>query len=126
MNVVKRFLLFSAVFMFSSSVLLAQSAKKSSGVVEVKMSKKKAEKPLERNVSSTTFQMTKPVSNEQSQKTVVSSSRPGVDEIAWQSPSLNSINTSQSHYEVKATITSKEDLRVVNIFLNGTFYFIHK
>ncbi len=122
MNVLKRFLWLIVVFMFGSSALLAQSAKKSSGVVEVKMSKKKAEKPLKRNVSSTTFQMTKPVSKEQSYKTVVSSSKPGLDKIAWQSPSLNSINTSQSNYEVKATITSKEDLRVVNIFVNGTFY----
>ncbi len=119
----KTLLSFFLVLLLSGSIYIeGQSNKKSSGVVEVKMSKKKTEKPLERNVSSTTFQMTKPVSKVPQQNVASTSSKSGADKIAWQSPSLNSINTSQSQYEVKAIITSKEDLRVVNIFLNGTFH----
>lgn len=122
-----RIVLILSLSLFVWTGLLGQSDKKSSGVVELKMSKKKVEepagKPVEKNVSSTTFRMTKPVVKQkptQSQSTAKTST-PGADKVDWVSPTLNSINTSQSKYDIRATIYSEEDLRVVNIFNNGAF-----
>lgn len=101
--------------------LHAQSDKKGSGIVELKMSKKKEEvKPTARNVSSTTFQMKKPVEKPQVART--ESLELGETKISWITPTLNSINTSQSSYNVEASVNSNEDLQVVNIFINSEFY----
>ncbi len=128
-----RLLLIVVACFLSWTSLLAQSDQKSSGVVVLKMSKKKAEepaensvkKPVENNVSSATFRMTKPVTKNtptQSQSTATAKvSTPGTDKVDWVSPTLNSINTSQSSYNIRATVYSSEELRVVNIFKNGTF-----
>ena len=103
-----------------------QSSEKSSGVIDLKMSKKKAEKPaekpLEKNVSSTTFRMTKPVTTQVQPEVSKKISSPGTNMVEWLSPSLSSINTSNSSYTVKASISTEEDMLVVNVFLNGTFY----
>ena len=118
------------VSILACASLLAQSDKKSSGVVKLSMSKKKVEepveKPLEKNVSSTTFRMTKPAVTKTQPQTqseaTAKSTATGNDRVDWVAPTLNSINTSQSKYDIRATIYSSEDIRVVNIFVNGEFY----
>jgi hypothetical protein len=122
-----RIVLILAVCFYAWTGLQGQSDKKSSGVVHLKMSKKKVEepveKPVEKNVSSTTFRMTKPIKKQTQppSQSTAKVSAPGTDKVDWVSPTLNSINTSKSNYDIQATIYSEEDLRVVNIFINGTF-----
>lgn len=128
------------VVSFWTMEISAQSDKKGSGVVNLSMSKKKEEvKPEGSNVSSTTFEMKKPVKKEDSRNvysTTFQMSKPptqpqtqqsakeraGISKIEWLTPSLNAINTSRSTYTVTAIVHSGEDMQVVNIFQNGTFF----
>jgi len=112
-----------AVLLAGTLNLPAQSDKKSSGVVKLNMSKKPVEEPKkERTVGSATFRPVKPVTKSV-QATPTSISTPaGNAEIAWHSPSFNTVNTSRSPYNIKATITAPERLRVANVFLNNSFY----
>lgn len=124
---------------FLTFELQAQSDQKGSGVLELKMSKKKEEvKPAGRNVSSTTFEMKKPEKEAENnvsstkfqlskpaakpQQTNTNPLVPGATKITWESPTLSSINTSQSNYNLRASVNSGEDLQVVNIFVNSEFH----
>jgi hypothetical protein len=98
----------------------AQSDKKSSGVVEIKMSRKKEPENKGRTVGSATFTPVKP----QSQPTQ-NASEPvsaGSEKINWMRPGVNTVNTSRSPFNIKATITTSQKLRVANLFLNDQFY----
>jgi len=99
----------------------AQSDVGSSGVVEVKMSKKPVKGNTgERNVSSTTFT---PVRNPV--VTTTTSEATGEsreNKISWTAPTFSTVSTSRSNYVLMAQVSLEEQLRVINIFLNGEFY----
>lgn len=110
-----------ALFLLGILPADAQSDQKSSGKVQLNMSKKKPEQALERNVSSTTFKMEKPQNNPAS-SSMASSAVDAINEINWVAPSLNAVTTSRSNYTIQARVTSNENLSVVNIFINDQFH----
>ena len=44
-----------------------------------------------------------------------------VNGFTWISPTFTSVKTSESEYEIKATVNSEENIRFVNLFNNGQF-----
>ena len=88
----------------------AQSAEKSSGVVSLNMKKKST------RYSEGSVQMTIPMV----QKTAVKLSGE-VNGFTWISPTFTSVRTSESDFEIKATVDSDENIRFVNLFNNGQF-----
>lgn len=100
--------------------LQAQSDRKSSGVVEVNMSKKKEPETKGRTVGSTTFTPVKPQPARTQEITQPVSTGP--EKISWISPGVNMVNTSRSPFNIKATINTPQRLRVANLFLNEQFY----
>ena len=88
----------------------AQSAEKSSGVVSLNMKKKST------RYSEGSVQMTIPMV----QKTAVELTGE-VNGFTWITPTFTSVKTSESDYEIKATVDSDENIRFVNLFNNGQF-----
>lgn len=121
MKILRNIVLIS-VLQFGLLPMSGQSTQKSSGVIELKMTKKQPEQvPEQRNVSSTTFKpvMQKPQASGNSQ---ASTSVDAKSEIKWFAPAVYSVNTSRNSFAIKATISSEENLSVVNIFVNDKFF----
>lgn len=112
---------FFIILLFLAGVMQghAQSDQKSSGKLQLNMSKKKEVQPLERNVSSTKFKIEKP---QPVNTSAASSTVNARNEISWVSPSVNAINTARNTYTLQARVTANENLSVVNIFINEEFY----
>lgn len=89
--------------------LLAQSAQKSSGVIKLNMKK-----------PSPTRSESQPVAIPMEQKAVYKLNGNG-EKFTWISPTLSSVKTSQSTYNIELTVNSGEAIRFVNIFNNGQF-----
>lgn len=105
------------MYVFSVIILVAicfqvtaQSAEKSSGVVSLNMKKKST------RYSEGSVQMTIPMA----QKTAVKLSGE-VNGFTWITPTFTSVKTSESDFEIKATVDSDENIRFVNLFNNGQF-----
>ena len=104
-----------------SSQVFAQTAEKSSGVLEMKMQKKTEE----------TVKPDKTRANEYSQSTNIRMVKkaPAKMEIeetedtgfSWISPAFTSVRTAESTYQIKATVNSGENIRFINLFMNGQF-----
>jgi hypothetical protein len=110
------------VLMLSVSDIQAQSSVKSSGVIELNISKKKQDEPVkpQRNVSSATFTPTITNKPEKQISLPPPSGNTG-NSVRWISPAFNTINTSQGTYDINAEVISKDPLRVANIFVNDQF-----
>lgn len=108
----KKLILVVAIFtLFGVSLeVSAQSAEKSSGVVKLNM-KKESHRSSEGSVK---------VTIPMDQKPVVEMNDEEIG-FTWFSPVFTSVKTSESEYEIKATVNSGENIRFVNIFNNGQF-----
>jgi hypothetical protein len=105
--------------------LPAQSSQKSSGVVELNMKKKRSDVPADpvtrqQNVSSTTFTPVRVPKAEPATGGTTGAITTG--RVLWSAPAFSTVKTSNNAYKLKATVTSPEQLRVINIFLNDRFY----
>lgn len=119
----RRAYFFLGLFAIAGSVMVSgQSSQASSGVVELQMSKKHPEaKPVERNVSSVKYTPSmKPEVTTTTSEATGSSGK--VNEIDWIAPTFSSVNTSRNTYILKAQVSLEEQLRVINVFLNGEFH----
>jgi len=107
------------VFLQAGSASLAQTAEKSSGVVKMTMKKKPAsldvtpESKVYENTQPTTIRMTKvqPVSLAFSES----------NGFSWISPAFTSVQTAENIYPISATVNSEENIRFINLFVNGQF-----
>ncbi|MCK4746347.1 MAG: caspase family protein [Bacteroidales bacterium] len=109
----KRFLYAVALLIVSGICFqgFGQTAEKSSGVIKLNM-KKKA--PTRSNGSSG------PVSISMEQKEAVELSGE-MNGFTWITPTLSSVKTSEDTYQVQATVNSRENIRFINLFINGEF-----
>lgn len=87
-----------------------QTVEKSSGVVQLNMKKK----------ATRTNGNAQPVVIPMVQKEAVELTGE-VDGFIWISPTMSSVKTSESIYEIKATVNSSENIRFINLFNNGQF-----
>ena len=104
-----------------SSQVFAQTAEKSSGVLEMKMQKKTEE----------TVKPDKTRANEYSQSTNIRMVKKAPAKMeteetedtgfSWISPAFTSVRTAESTYQIKATVNSGENIRFINLFMNGQF-----
>ncbi len=127
----KRFLVIMGMVVVAGagSLLFAQSAEKSSGVVNMNMKKEKA--TVEN--AKVTMEKEKPRVTESSQATTIHMVKkapvkmttvPSADGslgFSWISPEYSSVRTSESVYRIEATINSDENIRFINLFVNGKF-----
>ncbi len=106
----------------AGSVILAQTAEESSGVVKMSMKK-------ENTQSTQTRQTTQPKADEFTQPTTIRMTRqqpvnlatPESTGFSWISPAFTSVQTAESTYPINATVTSDENIRFINLFVNGQF-----
>jgi hypothetical protein len=94
----------------SGTSILAQNAEKSSGVLQMNM-KKEVTRTNEFS-QSTTIRM------EKKQPEALPAEESGFN---WIAPTYSSVKTSESSYKIKATVNSNENIRFVNLFVNGQF-----
>jgi len=107
------------VSLLAGSTSLAQTAEKSSGVVKLNMKKPPSrtngtsEYKANEYTQSTTIRMTKqqPVSLTFSES----------NGFSWISPAFTSVQTAESIYPISATVNSEENIRFINLFVNGQF-----
>lgn len=105
--------LFSVVVLIAFGICFqvnGQTAEKSSGVVHLNMKKK----PTRTNGDN------QPVAIPMGQKAAVELTGE-VNGFTWISPTISSVKTSESTYQIKATVNSNENIRFVNLFINGQF-----
>jgi len=108
------------------SVASAQTAEKSSGTVKLNM--KKAPEPSEAEKPKSSAN-SRPKSDEFSQSTTIRMSKPQSVNLdtpesvgfSWISPAFTSVQTSESTYEIHGTVSSGENIRFINLFVNGQF-----
>jgi len=130
-----RFLAFSVLALFFASVILdAQVVEGSSGKTNLNMRKTSTvvQKDDHRGSGVVKLDMKKSSGQEKKEATpvivpatIVTSSPEGAGsagEIQWLSPAFNLINTSEGTYRIQANVKGREQIRVVNFFLNGNFY----
>ncbi len=112
--------IFGVIALFlAGSVTFAQTAEKSSGVVPMTMKKgkpgaKETVQPKAKEYSqSTTIRMSKakPVSLTATEATGFS----------WISPAFTSVQTAESNYPISGTVSSQENIRFINLFVNDQF-----
>jgi hypothetical protein len=107
------------LMLIPGSLIQAQTAEKSSGVVKLNMKKgtvranDSSELKTNEFTQSTSIRMSKPLP--------VSMSFPESVGFSWISPAFTSVQTSESVYPISATVTSEENIRFINLFLNGEF-----
>jgi hypothetical protein len=113
-QVMKRVLIcFSVVVMaWPGNRVMAQTVEKSSGVVKMTMKKKEEETRASEFSAPTSIRMQK--------KTAVEEPA-GTGEFSWITPVQSTVRTSESTYQVKATVNSFENISFVNVFVNGEF-----
>ncbi len=87
-----------------------QTVERSSGVVQLNMKK----------TTTRTNGNSQPAVIPMMQKEVVELAAE-VDGFEWISPTMSSVKTSESIYEIKATVNSREYIRFINLFINGQF-----
>ncbi|MCK5137223.1 MAG: caspase family protein [Bacteroidales bacterium] len=105
--------LFSVVVLIAFGICFqvsGQTVEKSSGVVQLNMKKK----------STRANGDSQPVVIPMGQKAAVELTGE-VDGFTWISPTMSSVKTSESTYQIKATVNSNENIRFVNLFINGQF-----
>ncbi len=91
-------------------------------MVEVQMSKKQSgSESAERNVSSVKYTpvMKPEITTTTSEATASTAMN---NEIAWIAPTFSTVNTSRNNYMLRAQVSLEEQLRVINVFLNGDFH----
>ncbi len=107
------------LMLIPGSLIQAQTAEKSSGVVKMNMKKgsvrtnDSAEAKTNEFTQSTSIRMSKPLP--------ASMSTPGSVGFSWISPAFTSVQTAESVYPISATVTSDENIRFINLFVNGEF-----
>jgi len=86
------------------------------------MSKKQSgSESAERNVSSVKYTpvMKPEITTTTSEATASTAMN---NEIAWIAPTFSTVNTSRNNYMLRAQVSLEEQLRVINVFLNGDFH----
>ena len=107
------------LMLIPGSLIQAQTAEKSSGVVKLNMKKgsvrtnDSSEAKTNEFTQSTSIRMSKPLP--------ASMSTPGSVGFSWISPAFTSVQTAESVYPISATVTSDENIRFINLFVNGEF-----
>jgi hypothetical protein len=107
------------LMLIPGSVSTAQTAEKSSGVVKLNM--KKASVRTSDSSEAKTNEFTQSTSIRMSKPLPASMSTPGSVGFSWISPAFTSVQTAESVYPISATVTSDENIRFINLFLNGEF-----
>jgi hypothetical protein len=105
---------FTVVFTMVLSLsggLLAQTAEKSSGVIQLNM-----KKPSTARTNEASTKVVIPME----QKTPVELNGES-NGFTWIQPGLSSVKTPESVYQIKATVNAGENIRFVNLFNNGQF-----
>lgn len=108
----KKLLLFAVVILAGiCNRAGAQVTEKSSGVIELNMTKK----------SSRSNGDSKHLEIPMKQQSPVELAGKEMSGFTWISPASSSIVTSESTYQLKATVNSEENIRFINLFRNGQF-----
>ena len=109
-----------------SSQLAAQEVVKSSGVMKMTMKKEpeKKEAPVvepseEEKTRTNEFSSSAKLHMTKAKPAVTASSEAGG--VAWITPVYTSMRTSESFYHIEATVNADENIRFVNLFINGQF-----
>ncbi len=100
------------------SLVFAQTAEKSSGQLQMNMKKKK-EEPVQTRTNETSQSTNIRMVKAQPPKMSVESSETAG--FSWVSPAFTSVRTSESSYYIEATVNSDENIRFINLFVNGKF-----
>jgi hypothetical protein len=110
----KKVLIYSLVLVLAwpGTRVVAQTVEKSSGVVKMTMKKKEEETRANEFSQPTSIRMQK--------KTAVEEPA-GTGEFSWITPTQSTVRTSESTFQVKATVNSFENISFVNVFVNGDF-----
>lgn len=117
----KVFLSYITVFLLliPGSLIQAQTAEESSGTVKLTM-KKGPSRTNEQNKAKTTEQ-SQSTSIRMSKSKPVNLATPGTTGFSWISPAFTSVQTAESTYPISATVSSEENIRFINLFINGEF-----
>lgn len=113
------FYIVALALILAGSVAFAQSAQKSSGTVKLNMSKQPSRINEIPKTSST--ETTQSTSIRMSKPRPVSMLTPESTGFSWISPAFTSVQTAESSYLISATVTSEENIRFINLFVNGQF-----
>jgi hypothetical protein len=121
------FLYIGAIAMLlSGAEAIGQTAEESSGVVKLTMKKEPKRTP---EVAQSKARETEPKATEFTQSTSIRMSKPLPENPAtpesagfsWISPAFTSVQTAESSYQINATVNSQENIRFINLFVNGQF-----
>ncbi|MFH0755914.1 MAG: caspase family protein [Bacteroidota bacterium] len=103
------------------SQLVAQTAEKSSGQLQMNMKKKeKVEEPVQTQTRTNETSQSTNIRMVKAQPTM-SVETTGVQGFSWKSPAYSSVRTSESSYPIETTVNSAENIRFINLFVNGKF-----
>lgn len=110
----------------AGTVAYAQTAEKSSGTVKLNMKKAPArngevEKPISNGAQNKTTEFSQSTSIRMSKPQEVSLETGGTNDISWISPAFTSVQTAEDSYLIKGTVSSEENIRFINLFVNGQF-----
>ena len=112
-------LICGVTLILGGALATAQTAEESSGVVKLTMKKKPSrtnetpEPKANEFTQSTNIRMSKPLP--------VSMDNPESAGFAWISPAFKSLKTAESSFPIKGTVSSEENIRFINLFVNGQF-----
>lgn len=95
-----------------------QSAEKSSGVLEFNMKKQQEQTGPKVRANETSASTNIRMSKSPKSVATVSTGDAG---FAWISPAFTTVRTAESSYQLEATVNSNENIRFVNLFVNGQF-----
>lgn len=110
----------------AGSEVMGQTAEKSSGVVKLNMKKTparngEAAQPDIKEVQHNTTEFSQSTNIRMSKPMPVSLETPETAGISWISPAFTSVRTAEDSYPIKGTVNSTENIRFVNLFVNGQF-----
>jgi hypothetical protein len=117
----KRWLLFTGVLVFAGMIITAraQTAEKSSGVLQMNLKKEQEQKPTPTRTDE--FSQSTNIHMVKKQPVEASFESAGTAGISWMSPAFTSVQTAESSYQIEGTVNSEENIRFVNLFINGQF-----
>ncbi len=121
MRVMKKWVILCVVMAMTGvgSLVVAQTAEKSSGQLQMKMKKK--EEPVQAPTRTNETSQSTNIRMVKAQPPKMSVETTGVQGFSWKSPAFTSVRTSESSYHIEATVNSAENIRFINLFVNGKF-----
>lgn len=114
------------VLILAGTEAIGQTAEKSSGVVKLNMKKApvrngEAPQPEAKETKHKTTEFSQSTSIRMSKPLPAGSETSGSVGISWISPAFTSVQTAEDSYLIKGTVTSAENIRFINLFVNGQF-----